>query len=277
LADAKTRIFFAGLILCLGFMKPVGKVEIGFAEEELSSPPMPTGIISLADYHHPAALYVPENYKPDRAYACIVSLPSGGESPEEHIRFWSSIAKRRSMIVLTPANLLRPGTEPQRMDEWLMRLLGDVSVRYRVDKQKTFLAGVGGEAAHYAAYLGINYPDKFSAVLLLGGSWGGYLEQMMSFSSDVRKQIPFYVAFEASAPEEAVLCAENEALHLEKKGYTLSLTRLDAGASFADTEFKGKALDWMNQKSEDWRRQSEESGKNWKQKLRRWWDRNINP
>ncbi len=237
--------------------------------------PAPTGLLQLPDYRYPVYLFVPDNYEPKKDYALIVATPEENKSVEEAIQFWVSIARRKSMLVLMPTAILRPGSEPQRMDEWLMQIMSDVCTRYRIDKEKIFLGGVGPEAAHYASYLGINFPEKFSAVALLGGAWPGYLEQYMKFSTSIRKQPPFFVAFETGTNPEIIQQVRNKALSLEKKGYAIHLVELPQGEGFQDREFKAQLIDWMNEKSEHWYQALSTSKKTFKERFGEWLDRNI--
>jgi predicted peptidase len=249
----------------------------GLSEDENLGPKLPTGLMQLPETKYPAFLYVPENYTPAKTYPFILAISMPGQSPEDNIQFWTSIAKRRSVIVMSPASLLRPGTEPNYMDEWILKLMSDIAVRYGVDKQRTYVVGLGEDAAHYASYLGINYPDRFSGAALLGGSWDGFMEQMMHFSSDVRKQVPFFVAFENTADPGLIEKAKREAMKLEQKGYLIAFSQLEPAASFDTLEFKGGLLDWLDQQSQDWVRRSADENKSWKVKFGRWLERNIQP
>jgi pimeloyl-ACP methyl ester carboxylesterase len=262
---------------CLLLVFVALNVPFGLSEDDNLGPKLPTGLMQLPETKYPAFLYVPENYTPAKNYPFILAISMPGQSPEENMQFWASIAKRRSVIVMSPASLLRPGTEPNYMDEWILKLMSDIAVRYGVDRQRTYVVGVGSDAAHYASYLGVNYPDRFSGAALLGGSWDGFMEQMMHFSSDVRKQVPFFVAFESAADLNLMDKAKKQAMRLEQKGYLIAFSQLDPEASFDTLEFKGRLLDWLDQQSQDWVRRSADENKSWKVKFGRWLERNIQP
>ncbi|MDP3921563.1 MAG: hypothetical protein Q8R76_12260 [Candidatus Omnitrophota bacterium] len=228
---------------------------------------VPTGLVELQDYKYPVYLFVPKNYKPDRDYSLIITVPGEGESPEKNIQFWTGVAKRRSMLVLAPTNIW-PEELPYTVDSWLLGIKKDVMARYRISSEKIFLIGKEG-GSHYASYLGTKYPEEFSAVALLGGSWSGKFQKLIRPESKSRKQRPFFVALK---PDQSELMAETQeiAKQFEDKGYPVYLIKLEVGEEFESAEFKKRLLSWLEENAENWQRVVSENRKSWKEKMALW-------
>lgn len=228
----------------------------------------PTGLIDLtSEYRYPVFLYVPQAYKPDRRYPLIISLPSEGEAPDKNIEYWMSWAKRRTLLVLSVTNL-RPEDTPYASDAWIISIKKDIASRYQIDPSRVFLVGRRG-GAHYAGYLGANYPEEFSAVMMLEGSWSGQYEKLLRPKSRPVKQIPFLVVSEET---DTALIGEIErsAGRFEKKGYLVSLMKVKGKEQFETLEFKEKVLEWGQSSAEAWGRKIHESRKSWKEKTLNW-------
>jgi len=228
----------------------------------------PTGLIELKNYRYPVYLYVPQNYKPDRTYPLIVSIPKAGESPEKNIQYWTNLAKRRSMLVVSAENL-RPEDVPYAMDEWLLGILKDIKGRYRIDEGKVFLAGREG-GAHYAAYLATNYPAYFSAAVLMDGSWSGPYEALLNPKNRAVKQVPFLVV--AHGDDNELTQIEKKALKFEEKGYLVSLLRVPEKGTYDSDDFKKKILEWLTEKSDVWQGVVKDSQKSFKEKTYAWFE-----
>jgi poly(3-hydroxybutyrate) depolymerase len=263
------------VLVCLFVFLAAGRAAAGAEGAAGDARAVPTGLLALPDYRHPVYLYVPESYTTERDYPFIISIPDEGQTPDQHMQYWVNVANRRMVIILSVTNLW-PDDMPTRMDEWLLRIKKDVSNRYRVDKRHTYLVGLNG-GAHYAAYLAMAHPSEFTAVALLGAAWEGKFEKLIHPSSQVDRQIPFYVVFERNALPDVVEQAEQTAMNLAQKGYRISLVQFEGNESFSDMEFKLGMLDWLGEKSDDWGRKMEEEEQSWKGKVRSWFWRNVNP
>ena len=256
------RTAFLTVLLLSALLSPVGNADTFFGTA-------PTGLLELQEYRYPVYLYVPQNYKPDRSYPLIISIPAEGESPEKHIQYWMSWAKRRSMMVLCPTNL-RPEDLPANMDRWVLQIKSDLMRRYKIDPSKIFLTGRDG-GAHYAAYLGVNYPEEFSAAALLNGAWPGRFEKLLVPSRRPVKQIPFLVVAPAG-DEGRIKDIEESALALEKKGYPITLMKVKSGEQIDSDAFKSKVIEWMQERSDSWMRVVHESQKSFKEKTFTWFE-----
>jgi predicted peptidase len=227
-----------------------------------------TGLFQLNESAQPVYLYVPEHYKDSKTYPLIISIPGSGESPEAMLQEWVSIAKRKSYIVLVPTFEQRDTDVPYNVDAWLIDLKQSILKRYQIAPQRIYLIG-RNEGAHYAAYLAMKYPEQFSAVALLGGSWAGPFEKLMDIEKNPAKQIPFFVGLrEADKPllEKTI----EKAYELEKNGYPVYLEKLQTDENFSSSEFKNKLLQWLEEKSLDWQKIIQGSRKTWQDKAGGW-------
>lgn len=226
----------------------------------------PTGFLRLKEYRYPVYLYVPEHYKPERVFPLIVSLPAPGEDPKKHIESWMPFAKRRGLIVLSCELMLRYTEVPYRTDLWLLRMKNEVASRYNIPEKQIFLIGVK-ENAHYAAYLGTNYPKEFSAVALLDGSWVGPLEHLLHLESRPIKQIPFFVMINEKDAGRAGI--EEKALKLTDKGYPVYMELSKGKVDYSELDFRQRLLKWLREKGQSWQRVIDESQKSFKERFRK--------
>jgi predicted peptidase len=229
---------------------------------------LPTGLMEL-DYRYPVFMYVPTNYSADRTYPLLITIPDQGQSVEENIKYWTGWARRRSMIVLSVHNIW-PEDVPYTADKWLLKIKEDLAKRYRIDGNRVFIAGTG-DGAHYAAYLGTNYPREFSGGLLFNGSWTGKYSKLLQLRKNPIDQVPFMVV----VPKDNQLMTiqvEQEALDLESKGYFVKLIQVNSNEDIGTDEFKEEILNELNENAEMWDRKSKKSGKSVKEKVSKWKD-----
>ncbi len=253
------RVFFIFfLILALGAV-PFYSYAMTFVGE------VKTGDLELADFAYPVYLFVPDNVQPGRKYPLIIAIPREGGDPKESLELWRSVAKRNTVLVLAPTFQPIDDT-PYKWDRWFFQMKAVLTQMYPVNQKKIFLTGTDS-GAHYAAYLGINYPDEFAAVALLGGSWVGKFEKLMRYRSDAPMQIPFYVALKEDQ-NDLMQAAEKRGLDLSRKGYMLQVMQFGKGEEYLNTKFKDELLKWMTEKSESWQEVVEKEQKTFKEKFK---------
>ncbi len=225
-----------------------------------------TGLVELKDFTYPVYVFIPPSLKPEQKYPLIISIPDQGEAPEKNIELWTGIAKRQSMIVLVPT-MKRIDDVPFDFDRWFFQTKALVVNKYPVNKTKIFLVGKESGAS-YAAYLGINFPEEFSAVGLLAGSWVGRYEKIMQFQTTPARQLPFFVALKEDQ-EDLYRQTELKATDLVQKGYPLKLVRFQKGEEFLNSNFKKDLFAWLDEQAEKWRVTVEKTQKTFKQKARK--------
>ena len=266
--DKHKSCLFYFLIVLLGFSLPV-------AQAETLTGSLPTGLLEVEFYKHPVYLFVPEQYaeKTFRDFPLIIAMPDFGEEPSDYIQEWTSVARRRSFIVIVPAVRPREDTVPYPVDEWILGIKKDVTERYRIAKDRIFLVG-HGHAASYAAYLGVKFPQEFSGVALLDGSWAGPFHQLVRLQSTPDRQIPFYVVF---SPAKAGLLAKTkqETSKLVDKGYPIYFETIDSQSEFSSRDFQFQMFDWLEEKSRAWQNVQNETELPLKEKVYRWFEEQI--
>lgn len=223
------------------------------------------GITQLEGTKHPVFLLIPRAFRQGRLYPLVISLPGDEESAAGHIESWKSLADQRSIVVAVPEIWLREGWTPYPFDEWLIALKDEILNLFPVAPQKVFLVG-NSSNAHYAAYLGMNYPEEFSGVAMHGGGWSGPLEKIMKYQKKPEKQIPFFVAFRE---EDAVdgRQIEDKALELQQRGYPVHVESVGQMDDFVSSDFRKKTYEWLSEKGEAWRESLQDREPSWREKF----------
>ena len=255
----KRKVLVLFFIFLIGFMPIRIQADTFLGETE-------TGLIELKDFTYPVYIFIPPTLQPERNYPLIISIPDQGEAPEKNVELWTSIAKRQSMIVLVPT-MKRIEDVPYDFDRWFFEMKTLVVHKYPVNQTKIFLVG-NKAGATYAAYLGINYPEEFSAVGLLAGSWGGRYDKILQFKSSPAQQLPFFVALKEDQ-EELFKQTEATATRLVQKGYPIKLVRFQKGEEFLNSDFKKELIAWLDEQSDKWRLVVEKTQKTLKERARR--------
>lgn len=230
---------------------------------------IPTGFLEINSFKYPVYMYVPETYKPIQPYPLLIVM-EGYNAPQKAVEQWTNFAKRKSMIVLSLGLDVSLTREiPLNADQFLLKVKDEVARRYKIASDRTYLVGIG-EGAHYASYLGVNYPEHFSGVALLDGAWVGPLQKALRISDNPNKQIPFFVSFHQSDNDQALLAVEEKSAALAQKGYPVYFEKVDAKEDFGLMDFRKRMLTWLDEKSESWNRVVAENKKTTKQKIKSW-------
>lgn len=204
--------------------------------------PTPTGLLELERSKRPYFLYVPPDYTSEKTWPLLVLYAEPIKKPKDVVNEWKDWARENHFLILVPGIFPREGTVPELVDRWLLRVKEEVTQRYRIDPARVLLAGFD-YGAHYAAYLGLSYPEQFSAVALVKQAWPGSFEKLMLTSRDRQRQISFYLAMDPQSKEFAK--AEKWAFRLEKNGYQVNFQPLKANQDFKP--FRDQMLQWFRQ------------------------------
>ena len=202
-----------------------------------------TGLFVLEE-KHPCYLFVPATYSAEKSWPLLVLLGERGDDPQEVIEPWVEWAKKSEFLVLAPSNFLNERENPGITDQWLLKMNHQMGERYRIDPARVLLVGVGA-GAHYAAYLGLNYPEEFQAAALIGDAWAGPLESLMRPQKAGEKKIPFYIALDPARADFPQV--EAKSVELEGRGYRITLERLQAKAELAP--LRERILQWFRDRS----------------------------
>ena len=215
-------IFFLSVLFCLSFSVLMGR---GWAEFYGQAP---TGLLEL-ERKYPYYLFVPPEYTPEKGWPLVVLLSRTGEEPEEIAKQWVDWAKKNQLLLLVGSVFPREGSIPEETDRWWIRVKQEVIERYHVASSQILLVGIEN-ADFYAAYLGIRYPEEFSAAALFRRASPGAYDKLIKISSNPMKQIPFYMAVDPAATSYPA--TEAWAAELEKKGYPVVLETLKTDEDF---------------------------------------------
>ncbi len=234
-----------------------------------------TGLFQLEGQKQTVYVYVPEGYEAKNLHPLVVLVPGDGEEPEPHAQEWVKFAKRKSCILLVPSFKRRDSDVPYAADKWMLGLVKSVSERYKVHAKKIYLVGKE-EGAHYAAYLGANHPEAFSAVALLNGSWVGPFEKLIQAEQDPSKQIPFFVALKEGPKNQGLIQKTvQKAYEFEKKGYPVYLEKFSSKEEFSTLDFKKRVFEWLESKAQSWAQTSKSKPRSSRKKLQNWLERNT--
>lgn len=220
---------------------------------------LPTGLLVI-EKKHPYYLFIPPDYSSEKDWPLLFLLGKPGEDPKELITSWLEWAKENQFLVVVPSIFPREGAVPVELEQWLLKVKKEVTERYRVHSSQILLAGFEA-GAPYAAYLGIRFPEEFSAVALVGEARPGPLKKVIRLDSDPKKQISFYLAPDPQGktfPE-----AEAWALQLEKKGYRVTFDPLKPDDDFS--KLRERITQWFRQDLES--RLAQRQGKSAKKGL----------
>jgi len=200
---------------------------------------IPTGFLEL-EKKYPYYLYVPPDYSPERVWPLIFLVGKRGEDPRKVITPWLDWARQNEFLVAAVPNLSPEKDIPKKADEWLLEVKQEILERFRVDTARTLLVGLDA-GAHYAAYLGTNYPKEFSAAALVRDGWAGSFEKIIRSSPNPRERISFFVALDLGA--ENFPAQEARALEFERKGYAVRLEPLKAGEDLSGV--RERMIQWF--------------------------------
>ena len=204
----------------------------------------PTGLLELEN-KYPYYLFVPSDYTSEKGWPLVVLLGGAADEPKDVVKQWLDWAKEKQVLLLVGSVYPREGSLPNEADRWWIRTKHEVAERYHIGPAQTLLVGVESGAT-YAAYLGIRYPEEFSAAGLFRRAWPGPYDKVTRTTSDSKKRIPFYVAVDPAA--ETYSATEKRAFELESKGYPVTLDPLKAGEDF--NAHRDRMIQWFLQGTE---------------------------
>lgn len=244
---------------------PAGEIIPG--AEPVQDVAAPSGLLEVNGFKYPVYLFVPKDYKTDRAYAMIMIAPAEFVKAEQQIEYLTGLAQRKSIFILAPYVLWpKSGATPYSLDDWLLSVKKEVLQRFPINKKRVYLLGKGS-GAQYAAYFAVKYPQEFAAAALLGEAWDGPFSKLVEPRSDAMDQLPFYVALKADGDAQA----RNQAWFdkLQQKGYPVHLVDYKTDEELDQLDFKKAVFEWLEATSQSWAVSQAESQKGWKGKFKK--------
>lgn len=208
-----------------------------------------TGLQNVASDRFGYSLFVPEEYAPDRKWPLVVALHDEGKRGEDYIMTWLDAAKERGIIVFCPTYEEPRSGVPFDHDERLLKLKRAVQEQYEVDPHRTLIAGFG-RGGHYAFYMGLRYPQEFSAIASIGNAIEGSLKKLFSYSYAEVHQLPVLFLVER---EEEITNSEDTLFELEtfrQKGYSIETVEAERASDLKNPMTNSYILEWFEQVSE---------------------------
>ncbi len=137
--------------------------------------PQATGIFHAGRKDDPYArggysLYVPENYRDDRAWPLIVALHGGHSHGRDFLWTWLREARSRGYFLLSPTStgrtwsigLIDPDAQP------ILKYLDELKSQYSIDPTRILLTGMS-DGATFALGMGLRESMPFSTVAPVSG------------------------------------------------------------------------------------------------------------
>jgi poly(3-hydroxybutyrate) depolymerase len=204
------------------------------------------GFFPLESDRYGASYYVPPDYKADQKWPLVVVLYSDeARSGEEVVKSWVTEIEKRGLVGLF-VSYLEPREQPLGSDERLIRLIREIQLRYTIDRGRILLTGFG-DAAHYAFYLGMRYPDRFSAVGLIGGGAIGRFEPFLKSPDRAAKKIPFFIAFggqDGTLDRESFVQAH---ARFHVNGFPVEMEEFENVGHDPHPDLHARILDWFSE------------------------------
>ncbi len=203
-----------------------------------------TGFQEITTDRYGASFFVPPSFNAQQDWPLVIVLYSDEvHKGADFVKNWVEDFKTRNTIALF-VSYLEPRESPYDSDKRLFRLMDEFQKMYPVDQKRILLTAFGG-AAHYAFYLGFRYPERFSAVALIGGGTEGRFERFFSYDNSQSKKLPFLVLY--GTKDTAIEKEKFVAHHLEwsARGYQIDVQEMKGLDRTLRPEFKTKIMDWF--------------------------------
>lgn len=164
------------------------------------------------------AMYVPKGYSHKLKWPLILAFHPAGDGGEIR-NFWIEEAERSGFIVAGPYTF--QGDIWNTYDDYrIFQMLKDILRNYNIDRERIYLTGLSGGAV-FSYYLGITYPEYFSAVA--GVTSGSIL--CIKDELDLRKggrRIPILMIHGTDDTVVPACCIRNDVDRLRNYGYKVS-------------------------------------------------------
>ncbi len=199
---------------------------------------------TLALDRYGVSYYVPTDYSPDVDWPLVVVIYSDEvEKGKRFVEKWLQEIKKRKVIGLF-VSYLSPRELPYKSDRRILTIIRELKQRYSIDSDKVLLTAFG-EAAHYAFYVGFEYPREFRAVGLIAGGAQGRYGQFLRRGNSRAKTVSFLVLFgkkDQNINRDVFVSAHEE---LTAKGYQVDLEEFEGLGRQSDPQLLEKILDWF--------------------------------
>ena len=209
-----------------------------------------TGLQNVASDRFGYSLFVPADYTPDHKWPFVMALHDEGKRGEEYILSWVEAAKEHGIIVFCPTYEEPRGGVPFDHDQRLIKLKHEIGQQYELDPSRTWIAGFGS-GGHYAFYMGLRYPQEFSAIASIGNAVEGNLKNLFTFSYAQVNQLPVLILV---GREEEITDSETSLVEIEdfrSRGYLIETVEAEDVTVLANPTTNSYILEWFEQVSSE--------------------------
>ncbi|PIQ85625.1 MAG: hypothetical protein COV74_07965 [Candidatus Omnitrophica bacterium CG11_big_fil_rev_8_21_14_0_20_45_26] len=205
-----------------------------------------TGFYDLKSDRYGVSYFIPKSYTADHEWPLVVVLYTDeGEKGSQSVEKWTAELTKRNEPGLFIAHL-RPQDVPFSSDKRILKRIEEFKSIHRIDPKKVLLTGFG-EAAHYAFYFALRYPETVSAAALMGGGADGPFAEFYKDAQNGAKKLPILVLY--GDQDKTITKDSFIPLHeqLYQEGYRLELEEYEGLQHLIYPEFRKRALDWFSQ------------------------------
>ena len=231
-----------------------------------------TGLRSVVSGKYRYSLYVPKDYSPDRSWPLVIALHDEGGLGEDYIQDWLEGANERGFLVFSPTYPV-PRDLPHPTDQWLLERKHEIEQEYAVDPNRILVTGTGF-GGHYALYLGLQYPNEFSAVVSVGNALGGRLERFFNLHHSKGDRLPILIL---NGPEPAVSDTERTTMGLDfirSRGYSVETVDAQKADELKLSNVGSYIYEWFDRLS---KKRTENKGKPVSGLKQSFWGEGKNP
>lgn len=191
------------------------------------------------------ALYIPEDYTPDKEWPVLLGLHYSTGSGADYIINWQMTAQKRGYILLCPDSddNVHWGTssDEQRVKALLKRIMD----KYNVDKDRIYITGFSA-GAHFSYYLGLKYTNIFKAIIPIGGSIFKFYDRGdISLSKAAGKHIPVYIIHGTEDNTVLVDEARRSKDILLKYGYEVEYEEIQGHGHTHPHQVNDRVFEWL--------------------------------
>lgn len=207
-----------------------------------------TGLQNVASDRYGYSLFIPPEYTPDRSWPMVMALHDSGARGEDYIQVWQEAAKQHGVIVFCPTYEEPRSGLPFDHDNRLIRLKKEIQSQYEIDPRRILVTGFRS-GGHYAFYLGLRYPNEFTAIASIGNGVEGSLKKLFTFSYAEVHQLPILllVEHENQITDSKETMAQLELL--QTKGYSVETVEAEKSSDFKNPNTNSYILEWFEQVS----------------------------
>lgn len=205
---------------------------------------LPSQPVQSRGRRHTFGLYVPDSYRPDRAYPLVVCLHGAGFTGDAYLARWQPRLGER--YILACPTLLRGDWWTRTAEHLVLSTLRTVAARYRIDRNRVFLTGMsnGGIGAWL---IGSHHAPLFAGVAPMAGGLDAVLFPFL----DNLRNTPAYIIHGRRDQVMPVELSRSIARRLTELGYAVTFREHDrthpmAGGHFFPRQELPDLVAWLD-------------------------------